>query len=349
MRCLFIWFIILLALACKNERNAPNQLVVTIDRIAIRDAPGEKSRELHSLSAGERVGELGVVSDFVTPLRLGDTLLQAPWIKVRSGDIAAGWIFAGAVRPLEGLPGDWFLQQQMRCFIGPGLTSRRNHWWEQRTQIATEADFARDYRDAMALRDTIFHHLSARAEPNEAGFQPDFFWLKEAMPGFVLQNIGNGAPPYPFIDYRNLWNKALETTGEQDDRFVGICLQIYATDSVESVFPSCMIQTDVMEGSSQLGNGQHLKLLIAISAVIDQGDLFKPELLALKDLILNDILDYHATYWQPAEKIRLELDQVLEVRFSCLTDRDRLALSERRKAFDNPAANGIRVNLRAGE
>ncbi len=68
-----------------------------------------------------------------------------------------------------------------------------------------------------------------------------------------------------------------------------------------------------------------------------------------KDLILNDILDYHATYWQPAEKIRLELDQVLEVRFSCLTDRDRLALSERRKAFDNPAANGIRVNLRAGE
>lgn len=349
MRCLIISLIIIGLGACQNEKKAPEQLLVTVDNIAIRDAPGEKSRELRSLKAGEKLDDTGIVSDFVTPLELKDTLLQAPWIKVQTSDHLTGWVFAGAVRPLGAAPPDWFLQKQMRCFFGPGLTNRRNNWMAQGAHLESDADFANDYRNALALRDTLMQRLATRAEPNEAGFQPDFFWLKDAMPGFVFQMVAEGTQPYLFADYRNLQRKALNTKGEQDDRFVSICLLAFSVDSIESFFPSWTIQTSDYSGSSQLGNGQHRKMLSAIDAALQAGSMFKPELLTFKDLILNDILDKNSSYWQPVEKIKAELDQILAAFPACLSDRDRLALSERRKVFENPEENGIRVNLRAGE
>jgi hypothetical protein len=42
------------------------------------------------------------------------------------------------------------------------------------------------------------------------------------------------------------------------------------------------------------------------------------------------------------------LDQILKANLSCLDDRDRVALKARVAMFENPQANGVRVNLRSG-
>lgn len=343
--------LLFLTLACRDEPKSPRiDLLVRFDQTSLREAPGEKTAELRALPAGERLRPTGPVSNFVTPLRLGDTLLQAPWVQVETAEKQTGWVFAAALRPTEGDTASWYLQQQMSCFFGPGLTSRRNQWYEQRQAGSdTEAGFARDYREAMALRDTLMRRLAARAEPNEAGFQPDFYWLNQALPDFIFQLVAEGTQPFLFANYKAWQDKALKTNGEQDDRFVAACLIAFAADSVESFYPAWMLQTWDYGGSSQLGAGQHIKMLRAIDAALATGDLLKPELLAFKDEVLNDILDKDASFWQPAEKAAEELDQILTGKLHCLTGRDQLALTERRKAFDDPAANGLHTNLRAGE
>lgn len=346
---IFCWLLFLSACGSDSRKSAAD-LLVTFDRSSLRDAPGEKTAELRLLRTGERLRPTGRVSDFVTPLRLGDTLLQAPWVQVQLANHQTGWVFAAALQPVEGDAAQWFLQQQMTCFFGPGLTGRRNRWVAQRqAPAATEIDFARDYREAVALRDTLMRRLAARAEPNEAGFEPDFFWLAEALPGFVFQMVAEGTQPYAFADYRAWQQISLATSGLQDDRFVDACLLAFAADSIESFFPAWVMQTWDYGGSSQLGTGRHLTMLQTLDAALEAGRLFEAELLTLKDELLDDILDKNTTFWQPLEKAVAELEEILAADLRCLSERDKLALTERRKTFDDPAANGLRFNLRAGE
>lgn len=78
------------------------------------------------------------------------------------------------------------------------------------------------------------------------------------------------------------------------------------------------------------------------------GDLFRPELLDLKDRVLEDISDKNSTYWQPQDKI-LAQRKILKSDFKCLDDRDRIALQARQKMFEAYADNAIVLNLRSGK
>jgi hypothetical protein len=192
------------------------------------------------------------------------------------------------------------------------------------------------------------HLLSRRSDPNDADFQPDFSWLAEVLSGFIFQKVAEGTQPYLFADYLFWQQKALKTSGLQDDLFIQTCLAAFPTDSIESFYPAWTFQLSDYEAASQLGTGVHLKMLQQIEKAMQAGPLFQPELMAFKEAALEDILGKNSVFWQPKELILKELNQIFNTQLSCLNDRDLMALQARLTMFENPEATGVRVNLRGG-
>ena len=346
MRC--ILFLLALNFCFCKQKSTENQLVVVFPQTVLRDAPGEKSIEFKTLKAGEALYDLRQVSDFESEIRMRDARVQAPWLRVQTANGDMGWVFAAWVDPV--LPQeDWLLQKKMVCYFGDALVNRRNEYVRGLGALVSEMEVAAQYREATALRDTFIMLLVRRAEPNGASRQPDFSWLPEAMPGFVFQQVAEGAQPYLFFDYRFWQQKALASNGLQDDYFMDVCLTAFSSDSIESFFPAWTFQFSDYEAASQLGTGRHLKMLQAIDQSWETGTLFKPELSAFKEVLLEDVLGKNAVYWQPKELIMKELSQMLNSDFACMDGRDRMALQARLTMFEDPEANSVRVNLRSGE
>ncbi len=339
---------LLFIFSCQNPTDE-NALQVVLPQTALRDAPGEKGREIRTLQAQDKLVDLGKVSRFETQLRLEGQSLIAPWLQVRTAEGETGWVFSGAVLPVPP-QNSWLLKKRMACYFGPDLSARRDRWLAMRDTLGTEAGFALFYREAVALRDTFTYHLAHRAEPNATEMQPSFYWLREALPGFVYQRIAQGTRPYLFTDYRLFQALAARTTGKQDDALLATYLAAYPTDSIESVAPIWATQISDNEIVSQLGQGNHWQMLQKIDVALSRTDLlFRPELLDLKEDLLEDILGKSVGYWQPAEKILAELNKIIGSSLSSLTEADRATLQTRLGMFQEPVANGLQVNLRAGE
>jgi len=346
MRYLLLALAPFLLLFCKNE-VPPHRLVVSVAQAALRAAPGERSVPLQSLKAGETVTDLGETSRFESIIRFQDEARQAPWLRVRTTSNQDGWLFAGAVEPLDH-QADWLLQKRLACYFGPTLTMRRNTLVKHPGQATDEVTLALLYRSSVSLRDTFTQLLARRAETGAADVQIDFTWLSNALPGFIYQQVAEGTQAWLFAHYRFWADAAKETTGQQDDLFFTACLTAFPIDSIESFFPNWKFQISSTEAASRLGDGVHWKMLLAIEQAWAAGPLFHPELAALKNQVLEDILGKNTVFWQPKEKIVRELGQIVERRFTSLSQQERAELQLRLRMFDDPKANGIRVNARAG-
>lgn len=298
------------------------------------------------LADGERLTDLNEVSRFESAVYFNDQRFQSPWIKVKTADHQTGWVFAEALRPLQKDTG-WMLQKRLACYFGEALAGRRNRFLNN-PPARNDAELAAAYREVTALRDTLMYLLAHRAEPDEAGFRPDFSWLTEVLPHFVYQTTANGSRPYLFADYRYWQNRAAQIGGAESMAFFNTCLTAFATDSIESFFPCWTFQVSEQEAASQLGLKKHLAMLQSIQTASEAGPLYQSEILRFKEALLEDILDKKTVYWQPESLIINELKELLTQDFSCLNDRDRMALRARLTMFEQAAANGIKVNLRSG-
>ncbi len=317
---------------------------------ALRESPSEKSAELDQLPFGTRLRDEGQVSDFLASVSLRDTLRQEPWMKVQTLAGRTGWVFAGALRPPSADSGQlraWVLDKRFQALFGPVLAQR---WrvWSCLPAPVTDTAFSVQLREGLSLRDTLNLLIGRVLTRDAASALPDLYWLSELSPYFVVQQTANGSLYTLFLDFRTVARTAAHTTGRQDDLLGQLGFTAYPADSIESVLPVWVFPLNTEESCSNLGQGQHLRLLRAIDAAQRSGDLFRPELEAMKDRILNDILDRSRDYWQPKEKILQELAAILRERPRCLNDRDVLALEARQNMFAAPEANGIRVNVRTG-
>lgn len=344
-------FLLGLLIAGCNSKPAQDQLVVVFSQIALQASPGKKSAALHLLKAGERVTDLGEVSRFESVISFNDQLHQSPWMLVQTADNRKGWVFCAAVQPLRE-DSAWLLRKRMLCYFG---AVARDRCAALAQSVAggytgkTAQDMMADYRKAIGLRDTLTAVLAHRPESGEAGFQPDESWFQAALPGFVFQSVREGRQPYLFADYRFWSNKAQETTDTQDDVYFNICLTLFPADSIESFFPVWTFQTEANKAASMLGSGMHVQILRSLNTAFNASPLCRPELQAIKESLLEDILDKKTVYWYPEDKITAELNQILQEGFSCLGAGDRVALQARLTMFSDPPANGIIVNLRSGE
>lgn len=345
MRHLIFLFSVLLLFAC---RDSGNQLVVVPEQLALRDTSGQKSSEILFLKKGEKVEDLGLVSNFETIIALQGGMLQSPWIKVSSKN-RQGWALAALFIPVDEERAQWLENKRMICYFGNALTQRRARWLASAETLQTEGQVADHYREAVALRDTFMSVLADRAEPSQNATPLDFSWLQTILPGFIAQKVVGRDHPYLFANFTYWLQMAGKSTGDSDDLFFGTCAGIFPLDSIESFFPSWKFQIDDLSAASQLGSGAHLKALAEIDKNLAINGLFKNEMLRWKENLLTDIAGKDIVYWQPVEKILAELKKIEESNFSCLEARDQMVLQTRLKAFEDPAANGIRVNVRSGE
>lgn len=347
MRYLIFLLFLLLLDACRSEPDG--QLRVLSDQVSLRDTAGLKSREILFLKKGTGLKNLGQVSTFESVLEWNGKLLQSPWIRVEA-DGRKGWVLAALVSAPETDYDTWFEHTRMLCYFGDQVTQRRDAWLRDTLHLDTDARVAASYLEAVALRDTFLSILSGRAETIESAGSPDYSWLRTLLPGFVMQKLPSGTLPYYlFIDYNYWLGKAASSNGKQDDVFFAFCADIFPYDKVESFFPVWAFQMNETTAASQLGSGSHLKMLTEIEKHLPEMDFFRADMLLIQSKILEDIASGNAGYWQSGEKILAELKKIEESNFSSLEERDRLMIRTRYQMFEDPAANGIRVNLRSGE
>ena len=346
----YLLFLLVPIFICCNIEGAGNQLVVGFAQISLRDAPGKHSNVLRTLALDEKVTDLKEVSKFESSVMYNDRRYQSPWIKVKTADNEVGWVLGSALRPVQNDTA-WLFQKRMQCYFGPSVTERRNRLVEtglRGDRVKNDEGLAAAYRESLALRDTIARLLANRVDPNEAGFQPDFAWLQGVLPGFIVQYTAEGTQPYLFADFRIWREKSRKSSYHQDDAYFNTCFTAFPNDSIESFFPAWKFQLSDSDAASQLGTGVHLKMLRQIEAALSTGDLFKPELMALKESVVEDIAGKNVRYWQPKELILNELNQIVHSDLSVLDSRDRAVLQARLAMFEAPEANGISVNLRSG-
>ncbi len=311
----------------------------------LREQPDAGSPVVCSLPEGSKLADLHVTSRFLAAISLEDSLRQEPWLRVQTADGQTGWIFGGVVVPsgLKTAEAErWVFEKRTQALFGPALSARI---WALADRIspATDTAFAAHLRETLLLRDTM-NQVLARAVSRDAASAPaNLTWLEEPMRHFFVQHI---PVPQLFADFRLIARTAAGTRGKQDDHFARLGLAAYPLDSVESALPAWVFPLGLEESCSNLGAGFHLNLLTEISATLQAGDLFQPELLRWKDRILADMLDNSRTYWQPKEKILAELDRIVAAGLGCLSDRDLLALKARRGMF---ASGSVRMNLRSGK
>ena len=346
MRYLIFLLPALILIACQDTDK---QLIVVPEQLALRDTAGQKSREILFIQKGEKVEDLGAVSNFETIIELQGGILQSPWIKVQTSAEQQGWVLAALLLPVDEERVQWLENKRFICYFGNALTQRRRNWLATTGTLASDAQVATHYREAIALRDTFMSVLSHRAEPNETTTQLDYTWMQNILPGFIAQKVPARNSPYLFVDF-NYWIQiAKQSSGNQDDLFFETCTNIFPHDNIESFFPAWKFQLDDLRSASQLGSGAHLEVFSAIDKNLADSDLFSTELMRWKESVLADIAGKDVGYWQPVEKILAELQKIEESKFSCLEARDQMVLQARLTAFGDPDANGIRVNMRSGE
>ncbi len=337
-------FLFLLS-GCKDRQTEGSQLVVRVEQASLRAEPRENSRELAALLKGQTLTDLGEVGPSESQIAVGCDVFQTPWIKVQTSENQIGWIREWDVRQVKETK-DWLLQKRMLCYFGNALASRRNVLQKKFVQTETDLQVAEAWQESSTLRDTFLQLLSRRPERE---FQVQFNWLGEVLPGFLFQKIGEGEGPCLFANFHDWLQKALKTNGLQDDAFFQACLTAFPQDSIESFFPAWKFQLSESESVSQLGAGQHLKMLRQIDRGLEAGLLFAASLELLKDQVLEDIFGKNMRYWQSPEKILGELGQILSEPPKCLNAREQESLRIRQKMFEDPIANGVVVNLRSGE
>lgn len=351
MRFLYLFLCITLA-NCQNEQVKGFRATLQMSHaFGLREMPDEKSPEIMLLSPGAKLEDLHEVSPHSTSIYLRDSLHTDPWLYVRTSDGKTGWIFAAAAGPVNATAAQqrqWALRKRLCSITGPEACREWSNWLDA-PQPDTDSAFARYVHTGLHLRDSLNLLIARRVirgAPPESG---DLFWLAELSPYFVVQRIAREGRFQLFLDFRQVARTAAATRGDQDDLFAQTGYLAFPADSIESNFPSWVFPLDSEGNCSNLGEGHHLTVLQSIDLSLRNGRQFEPELLKMKDRILDDVLRKDGLYWQPEEKIITELKNILSKNLGCLSEADKIMLRARFKMFQDAGASGLQLNLRSGE
>lgn len=337
---------LLLLFACSAPDN-PDALTVSMPLATLHSQAGAQQPVLKKLEKGAILTDLGQVSTFESAVMLGDSLYQAPWIKVRYKE-QEGWIWGGALRA-PGNAAEWLLQKQTICYFGSASDTQRRRWLERYAQLPDEATFDLGWHEILSLRDNMMRQLDQRPQHGDIRQDDNYAWMQALLPGFVYQFPEGAAYPYLYADYQYWYKMAQASKGPQDDTLLQLYLRCFPQDGIESNFPCWVFQLSATNSASLLGSGKHLEILQAITAAEQSAPLFQSEYKALKNQVMDDILGKNRSYWLENEKITKELQAILRAQPACLDGYDLQGIEKRIPMFENPKAFGIKTNLRTGE
>lgn len=191
------------------------------------------------------------------------------------------------------------------------LVAYMNDW----AAVKTDIEFARVYHNGKSLFETIENDIYTK-------FPDDAYNAMEAMrfidKSFALRSsceaeCSEFVMNYNYVDLATL---AAFTKGKADDDFVK--LKIMAEGDQARYDPSWLNffeRTWDYGGGSLLGDGNNFAFLEASFQVIQKSDLFKRDLLKLREKVIEDMK--HRIYMQPKTVVMAELDQILKAK--CLS------------------------------
>jgi len=334
-----------------GQRPKKTKLTVNIDNIRLRSTAGEDGDEIARLSKGTEVYDMGEISDFTTKVKLRGIQFDEPWIKVKTDKGVEGWLYAGGLQfDMDNTTqlSETLLAKRLQNMFGKDLARQIKIYRTNYHSAKTSAEFASAYRQGLTVRDSMVSLMETDISIVDDDKLADLNWLEQTMPGYIVQLAKEGTMYYLFNDYSRFKNKAVTTTGSEDDAMAELLFASFAVDSIEHFFPAWFLQTWDYGGASLLGQGIHLDLLDKMEG-INKSKLFQKETNDLRDRLINDISGQHVEYWEPQQRILDELDRILDQDFQQLTKEDVITLETRRKLFEDPKANKIKVNLRSGQ
>jgi len=329
------------------------QFVTAVEDLQLRSAPNLKAAIIDSLANNIILIGLGETSEQVSSIRLRGISYKEPWQKVKIASGKIGWVFGGglniATPVINSIAQDSFLQTRLIGVFGPELANDIQQYRMAYHSINSSKDLASTYRQGLKIRDSIVQILHNTAEVIDPVEPANLDWLEQAMPGFKTQLVAESTKFHLFVDYKEFDKKAKLTPKKEDDAFIDLNLQIYASDSTEHFYPNWFIQTWDYGGHSLLGSGEHFKVLQHIDELKTVTPLFNPELLTIKTALLNDLTAEWVTYWESQRDIQKELTQIVKSNPSCLSSDEKLLLQQRLIAFENPELNNISLHNKVKE
>ncbi len=336
------------------EKNSPIQkpLIFTtnLDNLRLRDQPGKEGKELARLPIGTKVFDTGEVSEFTTPLKLRGVNFDEPWIKIKTAQGISGWIYGGGLSfnlEADNPATQTMMQKRLIGLFGKSLADDVESYRRNYNNATTAEQFAKVYDEGIILREYFVRLIEEKIEVNHNQL-PDLFWLKQAMPGYIPQLAAEGTIYYLFNDYKQFQQKALNTTGKEDDEMAELFFLVHKGDSIEHFFPAWFLQTWDYGGHSLLGKGIHSELLNELDGLNERTTIFSKPINDLKNQLIKDITEQHSAYWEPKEKVRKELGEIISSQYKLFTKEDLVLLEARQKMMEKPAENKIEFAAREG-
>ncbi len=352
----FLFCFLICCLACSEKNDAQKQstdlvnyaLSVKFDQTQLKDRPGIDGRTKKNLLKGTGLIDLNETSPFTTSLKLSGIDFNEPWIKVKTPEGEIGWIYAGMLRFEGKRAPDYLLHRQLKALFGERIFNKIITYQNLFDTIKTSKDFVEAYRFGTQLSDSLEQNLYEKWIVTDRRTLPDLFWLKKALPAYIVQLTTDGKSYKLYKDYRVLFDVAAKTAEQEDNDYINTYFEVFPDDSIEYEFPVWTIQTTDDTGHSLLGRGHHFNTLSAINTLLSKKTPFYPEIKDIKEELINDICHSDVSYWESRTEILNELDRILTGRLNVLDNSDLIALKTRRAMFEKSEQNKIKLNFKTG-
>ena len=322
------------------------KLKVTAKIAVLRTAPNAASSEIERLKEGDLLDYLNVLTTFTSVMIIQGIEYDEPWLKAKTKSGKEGWIYAGTIS-FEGLSdkklAEMVFDRRLYKVFGNELTKDLKYYQREMEDMSTLPAFRMLYRRSEDLRKSMDKVINEKLALAPKDSLPDFFWLNEAFPGFLVHLVNNNKSYKLFRDFKILQNLAEDTEDKTDDLFVSVYLLAYRSDSIEFTHADWRLELD-NEQYSLLGRGIHKAVLDAIEKALAESDDFKPELEPLKSKILDDI-SFSKDFWESKAAALKELEKILKTDYKILKKTERVELASVKNKLKDPLKYGIKTSL----
>lgn len=324
----------------------PIGLVVATQQAIIRAAPSLTAKEMKRAEKGDSLLYMNEATDITTKIKLEGIEYDEPWLKVIWATNQTGWVYGGCIR-FEGLShqqlNQLVLQRRIRKFFGGTLSDKLIIYQKEIQDLQTLPAFKMMADRAVDIKDSLSAQMNLLLSASDSDTIPDFFWLNDAFPGFLVHYIdGKGYRLYK--DYKQWLRFAQKTPATADDALVDVYFSVYNTDSVEYTVQDWQWATPEGDLCSVIGKGVHLEIMEKIHTVMQQSPYFEEELMDIKQQLVNDIAE-STCYWASWKEIAKEIDAILAKNYGFISSSNLIALKTRKKLLQDHKEKNIRLNI----
>lgn len=327
----------------------PVTLVIRLDEATIHQAPQQNAPIIHTALVGDSLPFTNRITTIPTACVLDGLPYREPWLRVLLPNDSLGWVYGGAVQfNAQQQPAltQAVLYARAEAQFGNSLTQQISIYRQEFEGVTTLPGFRTLYTRAHLLKDSLETLMTAYAQRTPMQ-PPNFFWLNELLPGFLVHYLPEQGRYYLFKTLAHWKAAAFQTVEPEDDAFIEVLLHTWPADSIAYYYYGWQLPVDSLGLCSLLGSGLHRQVLDLLEQSLDSSGYFQLELQDIRQAVVYD-MSVSTQYWMPLSTVLAELDSILTAPYTCLQSNDRIALQTKRQLLESPDDHQIAVNLFEG-